>query len=169
LAHLGALPLELLNLYGSEIQGDAIANLPMWPNLENLVVNAPRPSTIDDQSVMSLSKYPNLRYLSLAQLHNVTSRGLEVLASLPELESLLIASIHGMSDANMKSIATELPKLRTLTLKKTTGQITETGFRHLESAKHLRLIDFGSFTRDSPSDKTVSHLRTALPNCEIKQ
>ncbi|MEM9368441.1 MAG: serine/threonine-protein kinase [Planctomycetota bacterium] len=168
LSHLGALPLELLNLFGSQIRGDAIANLPTWPNLENLVINAPRPSTIDDQSVMSLSKSSNLRYLRLAQLHNVTSRGLDVLASLPELESLLIASIHGMSDANMKSIATELPKLRTLTLKTTTGQITETGFRHLETASHLKVIDFGSYEKNTPPENVIARLRRALPDCVIR-
>lgn len=166
LKHLSALPLEALRLYDATLDGKAISDMPAWPKLETLVINAPPKSTITDQTLLSLRKYPGLKELSLAQLSSVSNDGLAVLRDLKQLQSLRLVVVPAVQDETLRMIAKDLPNLKALTLENTCENVTEAGFGALHSATHLQSITFGD--SNPPSEAIIESLREALPDCTIQ-
>ena len=157
-----------------EMGSDGFALLRFFPETRQLYLMRPRVGDAGLRHIAAMSKLEVIKltgtydresasgagidYLSDTR---VTSRTLEHLAALPNLQILLLRSLP-FDDRDLRHLQ-ELPKLQGLVLHSV--DVTDSGLEMLHSMPQLKSLNI----IDTPAtEKGIDRLRQALPECQIK-
>lgn len=103
----------------------------------------------------------SLRHLALTD-GNVTDDGLRQVATLPQIETLLLDGTAGITDDGVSALST-MKQLRTLRLNRT--PVTDAALTRLAALRRLESLDLTGCTAVTP--EAVSALRKSLPKCKV--
>ena len=159
---LKALVLRKAGFESIRITGEGVGHLQDLTGLELLDLYG---NNIDDDGLAPLERMTRLRELNLSLLP-ITHRGLEHVHTLRDLQHLALVYSTGfagpiISDDGLDPLA-ELASLQTLNL--VGAQITDSGLARLASLKKLTRL---KLVNTRVSDAGVRELQLALPACQI--
>src|SRR5262249_40852192 len=173
--------LEVVDLSGTRVSGQALAQLAKAPNIKHLLLAN---TLVDDRYFAALEMFPKLETLDVSAGTNVsdaglksivklkglkvlglrrskiTDAGLEKLAALSELEQLELDGVK-ITDGGVAKLA-GLAKLRQIGLGNT--QVTEGVTSTLAQMKQLKSINL---SRTKISAESIKQLQAELPGCSI--
>jgi hypothetical protein len=136
--------------------------LQAFPRLESLDINC---NNLTDKGVAQITSLTELRSLTLSLLFDVTDPGfLRKLRSVPKLRELKIENSGTTTDTWVTEIA-ELHELESLSLSGA-HHLTNEGVTLISNLKRLRTLNLKGV--DGITARTVTQLRAALPDCDIK-
>jgi hypothetical protein len=136
LAQLDKLPaLDAVTLRGTNVTANGIARLRRLSQLEQLDLQ--RMTSVTDETLRSIGAALELTHLNLDGCHLVTDEGVQYLAPLTQLKSLLLSHSR-ITDAGLAHLS-RMTKLNSLYLGGT--KITDDGLAHLAHLKELYWLD----------------------------
>lgn len=137
---------------------DWIRSLSTYPHLRSLTLMR---SNLKDEDLKAIGALQKLDYLDLSANPVSGTALLDLAASLPRLDNLVLTSCMGVTDAHLMRMG-ECRKLQRLDLRST--NITDAGLDGLKSTPGLQLIQLQG---TKVSGAGVESLRRALPRCRI--
>ncbi len=152
-AFANALELTKLNLRGTKLTSqDLVAHIEAFKNLQDLEISE---TAIDDDSLPTIAKLPNLKALNVWRT-KVTDQGLESLVSMG-LTRLNLDDDPAIGDAGMDHVA-KMTSLEWLHVGKT--KITDAGLAKLEALKKLTELRIND---TAVSEESLQQLKQKLP------
>lgn len=119
---------------------------------------------VTNRGVECIAKMPNIRTLRLDGLLSFNDASLQILTACEKLETLEL-TCTGVTDDGIL-ILNQLSNLRTLVLEQgSQPNLTNVAIEHLTTMQHLRMLRLGAWA----SEGDVRKLQSALPECAIQR
>jgi internalin A len=163
LEHLKKLPkLEYLCLYGSRFTDAGCVHIKEMPSLRILSFHE-NLCRISDEGLAHIAQMPNLEILCLHGMKNITDAGIALLAKIPSLRKLNIASSQ-VSDRGLEYLS-QIKTLECLELPQDQRGITDKGLEYLSRLSNLNDLSISrihfndaKMNKDYYTDKGVEYL-----------